>query len=259
MTKILVQGDLHGNTSALRRAFQFAQRNGCTFVLQVGDFGYGWDQTNHGDKMITASAKIVEEFDIPLFWLDGNHENFDRLEAAKAFGADEPVEMAPNVFYLPRGTVINLDWMGKNYRLLAIGGAYSVDKAYRIWGKSWWPQEEITADDLDKCYEAGKVDIVFSHDAPGSAFMAALMIAADGNSREMAHLAMKNDQRFPGAKPNRDALESVLQSAQPKLWIHGHYHSAYTADLPNGTHVIGLDMENEVDAFYVLNLEDWGS
>ena len=40
--KILLQGDTHGDVGAVRLALIEAQRAGCSEVIQVGDFGYGW-------------------------------------------------------------------------------------------------------------------------------------------------------------------------------------------------------------------------
>lgn len=250
--KTVVAGDWHGNTVATRRAMHFAQKFGASEVFQVGDFGFGWRQVASGDAMIDACSRAASAYEVDLFWLDGNHENFDKLEEIGAFGAQEPVELAPRVFYVPRGCVIERD--GK--RALVIGGAYSVDKKYRTPHKSWWPQEEITHADLERCYEAGEVDVVFSHDAPHPAFVAALTLAADGDLAEADHLVWKNDLAFPGAAPNRMALQSVLESANPRLWVHGHYHTQYEALLANGTFVYGLDMETEAGSLVLLDWEE---
>lgn len=263
--KLLVAGDWHGNTVATRRALGFAQKEGCTEVFQVGDFGFGWSRSATGDAFVEAVSRAAIAYGIDVYWLDGNHENFDLLEERGYFKHDDgPVEICERVFYVPRGTVLERD----GHRILVIGGAYSVDKGARTEGKSWWPQEEITYADLDKCAEAGEVDVVFSHDAPDSAFVAALLAAVDGDLADMEHLVWKNDMAFPGAAPNRKALELVLEGAQPKLWVHGHYHAAYETTLGfdsaqevfpgtgrprRQTRVLGLDMETERGALAVLD------
>lgn len=249
--KSVIAGDWHGNTVAARRAMHFAEREEAEEVIQVGDFGFGWSKSKTGDAFVESVSRAAHAYQTNVYWLDGNHENFDLLEGFGYFKHDGPVEIAERVFYIPRGTV--LERFG--WSVLCIGGAYSVDKKYRTEGKSWWPQEEITEEDLEKCAEAGEVDVVLSHDVCNSGFVGALSQAVNNNRAEMQHLVWKNDQAFPGAAPNRHALELVLESAKPKLWVHGHYHSPYRVELANGTKVVGLDMETEVGALAVI---DWG-
>ncbi len=250
--KMMMQGDTHGNTVAIRRALRYAQVEGCDELFVVGDFGFGWSRSSTGDAFVESVSRAAISYDIDVYWLDGNHENFDLLEGYGYFKHDGPVEICERVFYVPRGTVLKRGV----HNILVIGGAYSVDKAYRTEGHSWWPQEEITYEDLEKCAdacaEAGTIDVVFSHDAPNSAFVAAMSIAVDGDLAEMQHLVWKNDQQFPGACPNRASLELILQATKPTLWVHGHYHSAYDVDL-NGTRVLALDMETEKGALAVLD------
>jgi hypothetical protein len=149
------------------------------------------------------------------------------------------------VTYLPRGTV--LERYGS--RILIIGGAYSVDKAMRSPHLSWWPQEEITVADEVRCEAAGKVDVVLSHDAPNSAYVAALaQILGDA---QQTHLGWKCDERFPGARPNRMALEAILDACRPRLWVHGHYHQHYVAQAKD-CQFIGLDHENMPGSWYIL-------
>ena len=142
--KILLAGDFHGNASHANLVFAHAKKLDCQEIYQLGDFGYGWEMiTLKGGhtacKFSTTIAKFVKKYNIPLSFLDGNHENFDRL-LALPLDKDGKRTVAPGVKHLPRGLRFFLD--GRTF--LTIGGAVSVDRAYRVEGKSWWAKEPIT-------------------------------------------------------------------------------------------------------------------
>jgi hypothetical protein len=88
---------------------QRAQSVGAAAVIQVGDFGYGWrfngDDTCHFTDKVSKDAT---EAGVPVWWIDGNHENFDHLTEIGAFDSKEPFEVAPNVIHIPRGTILHL-------------------------------------------------------------------------------------------------------------------------------------------------------
>lgn len=252
--KVLLQGDTHGHAGEVRAGLSLAQRYECELMIILGDYGWGWDWNDyvHRDDFTAKVSKAVAAYEIPVWWIDGNHENFDRLEAVGAFGADAPVEVAPGVTYIPRGTV---QTVGET-RVLFIGGAYSVDKKYRTPHVSWWPQEEITGAEADRCLDAGQVDVVVSHDVCDTGFRAAMRLALEDhrdNALELDHLVWKNDQAFPEAKYNRRTLEGIFESARPRDWYHGHYHSSYETEA-QGTVFHGLAHEGELGSRLVV---DW--
>jgi len=241
--RVLLQGDTHGNTNAIINALHEARDRQCERVIQLGDYGYGWRVWEGRDKFTNKVSRWATEIGVPLWWIDGNHENFDLLEAKGAFGAFESKELMPNVTYVPRGTVLELG----GTRVLFVGGAYSVDKKWREPHRSWWPQEELTEEDVERCLAAGQVDVVLSHDVAHTGFRGALSLALDETDRnrvaELDHLVWKNDQSFPEAGPNRYRLERVLESARPRDWYHGHYHVAYEVRV-GGTTFHGLAHED---------------
>lgn len=245
--KVVLAGDTHSRVRAVARALAQARDEGADRVIQLGDFGFGWDS-----DFVPAVASLVEQAGVPLWWIDGNHENFDRLDEVGAFNAPGPTEIADGVTYIPRGTVLDLD----GARVLCIGGAYSVDKKWRTPHVSWWEQEELRERDIRQALDnaEGGVEVVLSHDAPNAAFVAVLGLAANGQYG-LEHLEWKNDQQFPEARPNRMALQGVLDALDPapRLWVHGHYHSPYEATVGE-TRFVGLDMEEQPRARMTLDL-----
>jgi hypothetical protein len=165
-------GDWHGAFGdGIDRVKPFVDEHNAT-VIQVGDFGYWPDST-------------YPEFPFPVYWIDGNHEYFaDPKPIFETFHRDakrgwkvpvdelkplleytEITELRENMFYVPRGTVLELD----GYLIGFLGGADSVDQIYRREGISWFREEAIRQQDINKLLDnvAGrKLDILVTHTPP---------------------------------------------------------------------------------------------
>lgn len=234
-SSLMAIGDMHGNLFAWERTvMRHIEIHNPDVIVQVGDMGYGWSADyGHGwdDAYLNRLDELLEEANRDVFWLDGNHENFDRLEQIGAFpNKREPVQTSERTWYLPRGYV----WEMAGKRVMAVGGAYSVDKPYRTEGSSWWPQEELTDEDVERAVAQGRVDVMLTHDT------------YTGFRVPGVHAEWKQDEFAVLCKPNRDKLLTILNSAQPQLYIHGHYHVGYTErDESHALDVMGLDREGQ--------------
>lgn len=199
MTRLALIGDVHGNSTWAHTAMYHASDQGAERVFFLGDFGYSFRPS-----FVMALTNASVDTGLIIEWIDGNHEDFDYLES---IGFD----LGPNFKYHPRGSVEDIDGV----RFMFLGGATSVDRQWRTPGKSWWPQEALTFTDVARAHEAGKADIILSHDAP--------------------HLPpMLNDNTAPFPKIDlqisglhRAIYRHVYNDAQPKAIFHGHYHVFY--------------------------------
>jgi hypothetical protein len=188
----------------------------------------------------------------------GNHDNV--AHTLKRYPVDNRgfVVCREFVFHIPDG----LRWRWGGVRLRAFGGAFSVDKAWRVQreqerylselrlaqhtakqtgehvvvethvGTLWFPEEEMT-DGAMSAYldeDSEPVDIIFSHDKPYSA-------KPGWNRKDLA-----------GCIPNQLRLEHALRRLKPQYWLHGHLHHHYV-DTVHGdgfaTTVIGLDPDRD--------------
>jgi hypothetical protein len=79
---------------------------------------------------------------------------------------DWQVHPDPFVAYFKRGKVYTID----GFRFLALGGALSIDRAYRTRGLSWWPKEywpeQEKEDVLELLETENNFDFVLSHTGP---------------------------------------------------------------------------------------------
>lgn len=223
--RILVVGDTHGQKGLAKRLSHYAASTGHQMILQVGDFGFGWHQLSDGsDAWLMEVNQAAIDNEIEWCWIDGNHDNHPLL-----WSKDH--DMAATTYW-PRGSTGTFGGVKCGF----LGGAVSVDRYGRKLGKSWWYTEEITDDELDVAiaqFLLNRVKVVFTHDAPTLA--PALKHGMD--DRELAW-TWPSDLLDLSAK-SRAKLQRVMDRIKPELWVHGHYHYSYTADI-GGTKVIGL-------------------
>ena len=155
-------GDVHAE-SPLMRDFLNSEEKYC---LQLGDFGFifkyndwKWNRfLNHFEKNYPNKM---------IFTVLGNHENYDSIEKMPVkdmFGA-RCRKIRSNVYAIERGEILSIEGLN----ILCIGGADSIDKAWRQDGISWWVQEKISDTDVKKTVEKGltcSFDMVCSHAMP---------------------------------------------------------------------------------------------
>lgn len=152
---LYVLGDIHGMFEVLEKLSSHLRPD--DIVVQVGDFGVNQHFSNE-----TYANYTFKDINYKLIFIDGNHEHFPTIGT---WDKDKLTEIAPNVFYAPRGLVMELD--GKLVGFL--GGAESVDKAWRTIGHDWFPEERVSQDDVDllvKNVAGRELDILFTHSPP---------------------------------------------------------------------------------------------
>ena len=224
--RILIAGDFHGNQFFQGHVYQVAQARKADAIVQLGDWGY-WPTPSGSVPMVDHADVMFRKTGIPLYWLDGNHEHFDMLEAMGLYGASGMQKMQDGLFYLPRGT--RWEWNGTKF--LAFGGAYSIDKAYRTPHVSWFSQELPTYKQVDDVLDNPEpVDIMFSHDSP----------------RWPGRLASgyKDDAT---SEYSRQAIRAIVDHVNPATLYHGHYHHPWQGAYKN-TRIVGLDCDGAVPA-----------
>ena len=186
-----VLGDIHGAGGILKQVLQRYRDNR---VIQIGDFGLGF----HG-----VPDPPTDAFPDRFSFIRGNHDNPEVCRTYPNYLGDYGVMPETGIFFL--------------------GGAWSTDRAWRTEGIDWWPDEELSHEDLYKAidlYEKVKPRYVISHEAPTSA----------------AEYIPKRGVTF---KPSRtsQALDAMLNISRPEWWVFGHWHLTWKKNL-GGTEFI---------------------
>ena len=230
---IYITGDCHGNFERFNVSI-FPEQNDMTkedYVIICGDFGGVWNK----DEESKEETMVLDWLDCKSFttlFVDGNHENFDRLYEypVEVWNGGKIHRIRPSVIHLMRGQVYELE--GK--KIFTFGGASSHDidggilelddphykkkkkeldkgwKPYRINHLSWWKEELASEKEMDEGRKNlqrydNKVDFIITHCASSST--AALI----------SHGAYKSDLLTA-------YLEEIRQSVKFKKWFFGHYH-----------------------------------
>lgn len=123
-------------------------------VIQVGDLGL------HPDD----PAGLIPRLRRPVYYITGNHDYEPWYRDCSA-----PAEFAPNLIYVPRGTV--LEFGGRRIAFLG-GGDSIIDLAERREGIDWWPEERVTEADANRFAEVGPVDLLVTHTPPAFVYSA---------------------------------------------------------------------------------------
>ena len=235
---ILFAGDVHGNTSHLLWLFKQAKESKANAIVVAGDFGY-WPHYESGQEFIADTAAFSEDHNIDLYWVDGNHENHDKLnELVEEHGNQHPIRISGRVYYIPRGCIVNID----DRNIMGFGGAVSVDRGWRTAGETWWASEAITADEVDalKCPTSSnaQVDILVTHEAPAGP---ALSYKDDPDP----------DPVFMESVAQRDLVKRIQDKVMPTVHICGHHHTRATWR-SGATTVHVLNRDTMRDSFIVI-------
>jgi predicted phosphodiesterase len=273
-TDLLLAGDTHGNTSHVRYLIDVAHRHGIDRIFQVGDFG-AWEHVPDGRAFFDNVDKYARRRGVTVYWLDGNHDKTSLILERYGNELDDEgfLRCRENVRYAPRGH----RWTWGGVRFIALGGAYSVDKPWRVKeerakahalaekaarygsGKStdttgtlWFPEEELTDAELAAALaDPTPVDVMLTHDKPRAA-------DPQWNRKDLAE-----------CWPNQDRIQAAVRALRPRLLVHGHLHYPYRDQIRSSgdawTTVIGLDADpaaadhagyDKADSWMVLDLAE---
>lgn len=232
--KVLVVGDVHGDTSFAHATNDVAVREGITTILQVGDFGV-WPGPS-GRYFLDQLDLDNKRHGVRWVFLPGNHEDWNQLDYHES-GAPVTDEgfykIRDSIHYT--GKVHYWEWEGKTFK--AVGGAYSIDKSMRRPNVSWWVQEQLTDAEVRRAVAIGETDYLFTHDAPTN----------------VPFTRMKVDLE---SQMHRQKMDIVGRETKAYRWFHGHYHH-YMDYMFDGTMVVGLECNDQAQTGW--NLDEIGS
>lgn len=246
-----LMGDVHGNESAVARGLNLFKEQGIDTIVQLGDFGF-WPG-EYGQKFLNVVSEILTDNDQYLIVVPGNHEDYNQL---KNLSKDEQGFdiIRTRIRVAPRGH----RWSLEDVSFVALGGAPSVDRSYRVSQQRrsghplWWAEEAITDEDVEKTVSGGYADVMFAHDAPF------------GVSQIERHIGpnpfgfAKQDLLY--ALEGRERMRTAVEGVAPRMFFHGHYHIVIkdTLTLENSHEVLirGLNADGKYGTYAILDLSD---
>lgn len=164
---VYITGDIHGSLEPIYELCNKYNPTAEDIVVILGDVGVNY----YGGRRDKRLKHRMNNLGCTFFCIHGNHENrpqniLSYKEKQWNGGRVLYEKDFPNILFPRDGDIFNIE--GK--RCLVIGGAYSVDKYYRlITGAMWWSDEqpsEITKAYVEAQVAVNDIDVVFSHTCP---------------------------------------------------------------------------------------------
>ena len=210
---IYITGDTHRDFSRLNSL----DNNPNDMLIVLGDAGINYF-LNIKDMIY---KEYLKKFKIKLFCIRGNHEerpeNIDTYKEVEMFEGKVFVEEDfPNLIFAKDGEIYNIG--GK--KVLVIGGAYSVDRDYRImYGYNWFKDEQLTKDEMNNILKKVKgkhFDIVLTHTCP--------------YKYEPKEVFLNGLDQSKVDKSMEHFLDEVEENIDYNKWYCGHYHTEKQVD-----------------------------
>ena len=215
---IYITGDTHGDQDRWLKQIHPALSAGDTIII-AGDFGVGfWNGRYFSEETF---YDWIEEQSYTVLFVDGNHCDFDKLqrEPIVEWCGGKVHRLRKNLLHLMRGETYHLELPGyEGKTLFTFGGGYSLDKALRVPGESWWPQEMPTDAEYAHGQETlaqngNRVDYIITHTAPYETVL------------QMQHNPKMNvKQAAVEEMALNNYLSEIARTADYDHWYFGHFH-----------------------------------
>ena len=208
---IYYTGDIHGQKYEIVR---FCKRSNLTredTVVILGDVAANY-YGNGRDNDLKDAFKSLKP---TILCIHGNHEmrptTIPTYKEKEWNGGTVWYEEAyPKLLFAKDGEIYTIEGI----RHIAIGGAYSVDKYYRLSrGYAWWadeqPSEEIKAY-VEQQLKENEIDIVLSHTCP--------------YKYEPTEMFLPGIDQSTVDTSTEEWLGRIEESIEYKAWFCGHWH-----------------------------------
>lgn len=220
----IITGDTHGRVVSrignISRNYPDYEPNE-TAIIILGDAGINF-YLNKSDKKNKAA---INSLGYHIYCVRGNHEERPQKIPDMLVNYDKNVQGLvylekeyPLIKYFQDGGIYRI----KNHSCLIIGGAYSVDKYWRLQraaaeGSSfsgWFEDEQLTPEEMENILErvkGEKVDFIFTHTCP--------------STYEPRDLFLSCVDQSTVDKSMEYWLNDVKNAVDWKIWCFGHFHA----------------------------------
>lgn len=229
---IYMTGDIHGNPSRFHELKYFCKNNpDVEWVVCLGDVGLNYYGKDYPREMFIKN--VADSIPAKLFCIHGNHER--RPSSEDGYQEVEVTEGAirgpmlwnsehPNQYFAIDGAIYVIQTSERTLNALVCGGAYSVDKYYRLQrGWNWWPDEqpnELTKGLVRFMATRYPIDIMLTHTCPLRFEPKELFL----NGIDQSTVDTSTEDFF-------DELYEQFPTDHKPMWYFGHFHGdKYTDD-----------------------------
>lgn len=214
-----ITGDKHGYFKDIKNFCEEHLTSKEDVLIILGDAGINY----FGDYRDTEVKEFVQNLPITIFAIHGNHEmrpfiipTYKEMEWNESVVYVE--EKFPNILFAKDGEIYNIN----NQKVIVIGGAYSVDKWYRLQMGYRWFEDEQPNEEIKNYVESKlekndwNVDIVLSHTTPYHYMPTDMFLSGIDQS------TVDNSTEY--------WLQAIEEELSYKKWYCGHFHTDRAID-----------------------------
>lgn len=212
---IYITGDTHGDMERIVRFCEGMETSRDDIMIILGDVGLNY----YDDSRDKRNKEMVANLPLTLFCIHGNHER--RPETIAGYRLQKwnggfvwLEDDYPNILFAKDGEMFDFDGM----KTIVIGGAYSVDKFYRLSRGYHWFEDEQPSEEIKSYVEKQldgvewNVDVVLSHTVPYDYRPVDLFLPMINQSTVDESTEMW--------------LGEIEKRLSYKCWYAGHYHTS---------------------------------
>lgn len=231
---VYITGDIHGDPWRFWSIENFCNNHKTTtddWLICLGDVGlnYYGAKSKKEISLKNEAAKLP----IKMFCIHGNHERrpikedgYKEIEVTEG-AIQGPMlwdSRYPNQYFAIDGAVYKIQTSERTLNALVCGGAYSVDKFYRLqFRANWWPDEqpnELTKGLVRFMATRYPIDIMLTHTCPLRFEPKELFL----DCIDQSTVDTSTEEFF-------DDLYEQFPANQKPMWYFGHFHGdKYTDD-----------------------------
>lgn len=216
---VYITGDTHGHFGRIENFCARFKTTVDDILIINGDAGINTGMRRR-DRQI---KEFLSELPITLFCVHGNHEMrphhiVSYQEAIFHGGRAWWDPEFPDMYFAKDGEVYSFNGL----RTLVIGGAYSVDKFYRLENNRMWFGDEQPSHEIKRYVESqiaqydGKFDVVCTHTCPYRYIPREMFIPGIDQST-----VDSSTEKW---------LDCIADLVSPKTWYCSHYHTNKVVD-----------------------------
>lgn len=212
---IYITGDTHRDFSRIGDFCRRMKTKKSDIMIVLGDAGINY----YGNFHDAAVKSCISSLPITLFCIHGNHEmrpeSMPKQYRQMFFHGGSALfeEEYPNIIFGLDGEVYDFNGL----RTMVIGGAYSVDKYYRLERGAKWFADEQPSEEIKTYvrnvlnFNGNDMDVFLTHTCP--------------------KYAMPVEDFLPGIDQStvdnstEEFLEEVAKTTKWKVWKCGHFHT----------------------------------
>lgn len=211
--RVFVTGDIHGDMTDLADRVEYiGSSTKDDLLIILGDCAFFYSVFFDKPENDRARRKFAAALPVTILCLQGNHEQpFKEMAADKIRLLGGDGYHADGIYFAANGTTLNIN--GRTAHV--VGGAYSVDKPWRLArGSGWWENEELSEAELDSIYNNAKgkhFDFILTHTCPYN-FLPREVFLPGIDQSQVSHCT-------------EHALQKIHDETTFDHWYCGHFHT----------------------------------